>query len=97
MSGKKERRNGSIGEINAEMNEKEQRGRRADNALHHVGCSLLSVARSYGEQFACFPPGSGSSGNADTSFPPQKMKRPLLGKSPLSLASLLLDPSSPVP
>lgn len=32
-----------------------------------------------------------------TSPLPPKMKRPLLGKSPLSLASLLLDPSSPVP
>ncbi|TNN66316.1 hypothetical protein EYF80_023452 [Liparis tanakae] len=39
---------------------------------------------------------SGSSGNGDTSATP-RMKRPLLGKSPLSLASSLPDPSSPVP
>lgn len=73
-----------------------KKGTKAGNTLYHVGSSLVPVPWSCGEQFACFPPGTSSSGNADTSYTP-KMKRPLLGKSPLSLAPPLLDPSSPVP
>lgn len=75
---------------------KQQKGTKAGNT---ISCQIqfgVPVPWSCGEQFACFPPGSSSSGNTDTSSTP-KMKRPLLGKSPLSLASPLLDPSSPVP
>lgn len=75
---------------------KEKKGSEVDNTLYHVGSSLLPVPCSCGEQFACFPLGSSSSGSADTSSTP-KMKRLLLGKSPFSLAPPLLDPSSPVP
>lgn len=46
-------------------------GHGAGNTLYHLRCSLLPVPCSCGEQFACFPPGSNSSSNADISSPPQ--------------------------
>lgn len=60
--------------------------------MDNVRPTLLPLFYSFGKQFACFLSGSSSSGNVNTSSPP-KMKRNLLGKSPLTLASLSIATS----